>query len=117
MLCRPFGASLDEFRKRGILTFDGNRAELVAFLTTNVLVADRLRIAQKSPADCSCGNIAATFHYSPFIFHFSPFTFHSIAFHFPLVRRLVVGSRRTQRRQTADKPIGRRRSDGRQTAD
>jgi hypothetical protein len=50
--------------------------------------------------------------FHPFIFHFSLFTFH-----LSLVRRLVVGSRRTQRRQTADKPVGKRRSDGRQTAD
>jgi len=30
---------------------------------------------------------------------------------------LVVGRRRTQRRQTADKPVGKRRFAGRQTAD
>jgi hypothetical protein len=60
MLCRPFGASLDEFRKRGILTFDGNRAELVAFSSTKTSVVRALRIAQKSATDRSCGNFAST---------------------------------------------------------
>ena len=95
MLCRPFGASLDEFRKRGILTFDGNRAELVAILTTSALPVRALRIAQKSATDRSCGNIAS-------IFHFSPFTFHLSAFHFSLYCLSLFVCPPTRRRQSAD---------------
>jgi hypothetical protein len=48
--------------------------------------------------------------------HDLPATFSSFADRLLVDRRFVVGSRRTQRRQTVDKPVGRRHFADRQTA-
>ena len=83
---------------------------LVAVSTTTPFRRRRLRIAKKSSTDPSSANIAV-------MTHDLPTTFSSFADCLPVDRRLVVGSRRTQRRQTADKPVGRRHFADRQTAD
>jgi hypothetical protein len=128
--------SLGFFADDPVLTFQTLPMELVAFSLTKTIVACSLRIARKSATDRSAAN---SLYFSLFTFHLSAFPqplrwlativkplwgFHSFIFHFSLftlhfsfVRRLAVGSPPSERRQTADKPVGKRRSDDPQTAD
>jgi len=84
--------------------------EIVAILSTNALRIRALRIAQKSSTHRSVADFAATTRYLPTVSR-------GFSDRLPAVGALVAGSRRTQRRQTADKAVGKRRFAGRQTAD